>query len=308
MFHPVAALVLRAEYTSAMQNSRFASLLPVLAVLGSVTSLSIGTSYAKNLFPIIGAQGTSALRVGFSALFLLLLWRPWRWHTSRADGAAILRYGLTLGLMNLLFYMALRTIPFGIAVAIEFTGPLAVAMFSSRRPIDFVWVGCALVGLVLLLPLDGGQALDPVGVMYALGAAFCWALYIIYGKRTGHLHAGHSVSLGLLAASLVVVPVGVAHAGMALLEPKILLAGFVVAVVSSAIPMSLEMMALKRLPKETFGILISMEPAVAALWALLLLHEHLTGLQWLAIGCTVLASVGSTLTARRRPPPAAVAG
>ncbi len=287
-----------------MQTSRFAPLVPVLAVLGSVTSLAIGTSYAKQLFPLIGAQGTSALRVGFSALFLLLLWRPWRWHTSRADGAAILRYGLALGAMNLLFYMALRTIPFGIAVAIEFTGPLAVAMLSSRRGIDFVWVGCAVGGLLLLLPLNGGPALDLAGVLYALGAAACWALYIVFGKRAGHLHAGHSVSLGLLAASLVVVPVGVGHAGMALLEPKILLAGFVVAVVSSAIPMSLEMMALKRLPKETFGILISMEPAVTALWALLLLHERLGGLQWLAIGCTVLASVGSTMTARgRRPAP-----
>ncbi len=293
------------HYTTRMQTSRFAPLLPALAVLGSVTSLAIGTSYAKHLFPLIGAQGTSALRVGFSALFLLLLWRPWRWHTRRADGAAILRYGLALGLMNLLFYMALRTIPFGIAVAIEFIGPLAVAMFSSRRAIDFLWVGCALAGLLLLLPLGGGPALDVAGVLYALGAAACWALYIVFGKRAGHLHAGHSVSLGVAVAALVVVPVGVAHAGTALLQPSILLAGLLVAVVSSAIPMSLEMMALKRLPKETFGILISMEPAVAALWALLLLHEQLSGLQWLAIGCTVLASVGSAATARRRPPPAA---
>ncbi|HEL3751184.1 TPA: EamA family transporter [Stenotrophomonas maltophilia] len=291
-----------------MQTSRFAPMLPALAVLGSVTALSVGTSYAKHLFPLIGAQGTSALRVGFSALLLLLFWRPWRWKTRRADAITILRYGLTLGLMNLLFYMAIRTIPFGIAVAIEFTGPLTVAMLSSRRPIDFLWMGCAVVGLLLLLPLGGAAALDPVGVLYALGAAACWGLYIVFGKRAGHLHAGHSVSLGLLAASLVVVPVGVIHAGAALLDPKILLAGLLVALVSSAIPMSLEMMALKRLPKETFGILISMEPAVAALWAMLLLHEHLHGLQWLAIGCTVVASVGSTMTARRSKAPAMQAG
>jgi len=291
-----------------MQTSRFAPMLPALAVLGSVTALAIGTSYAKHLFPLVGAQGTSALRVGFSALLLLLFWRPWRWKTSRVDAMTILRYGLTLGLMNLLFYMAIRTIPFGIAVAIEFTGPLTVAMLSSRRPIDFLWVGCALLGLLLLLPLGGGPALDPAGVLYAMGAAACWGLYIIFGKRAGHLHAGHTVSLGLLAASLVVVPVGVAHAGMALLEPKILLAGLLVALVSSAIPMSLEMMALKRLPKETFGILISMEPAVAALWAMLLLHEQLAGVQWLAIGCTVVASVGSTMTARRLRTPVVQAG
>ncbi|AWH38492.1 EamA family transporter [Stenotrophomonas sp. ZAC14D1_NAIMI4_6] len=291
-----------------MQTSRFAPMLPALAVLGSVTALAIGTSYAKHLFPLVGAQGTSALRVGFSALLLLLFWRPWRWKTSRVDAMTILRYGLTLGLMNLLFYMAIRTIPFGIAVAIEFTGPLTVAMLSSRRPIDFLWVGCALLGLLLLLPLGGGPALDPAGVLYAMGAAACWGLYIVFGKRAGHLHAGHTVSLGLLAASLVVVPVGVAHAGMALLEPKILLAGLLVALVSSAIPMSLEMMALKRLPKETFGILISMEPAVAALWAMLLLHEQLAGVQWLAIGCTVVASVGSTMTARRLRTPVVQAG
>ncbi|KAF1014795.1 MAG: Threonine/homoserine exporter RhtA [Stenotrophomonas maltophilia] len=291
-----------------MQTSRFAPLLPALAVLGSVTALTMGTSYAKQLFPLIGAQGTSALRVGFSALLLLLFWRPWRWTTRRVDALTILRYGLTLGLMNLLFYMALRTIPFGIAVAIEFTGPLAVAMLSSRRVVDFVWVGCAVIGLLLLLPLGGGPALDLGGVLYALGAAACWALYIVFGKRASHLHAGHTVSLGLLAASLVVVPVGVAHAGMALLDPKILLAGLLVALVSSAIPMSLEMMALKRLPKETFGILISMEPAAAALWAMLLLHDHLQGQQWLAIGCTVLASVDSTVTARRGRVPAAQPG
>jgi inner membrane transporter RhtA len=282
-----------------MSTSRLPALFPLLAVLGSVTALAIGTSFAKQLFPLIGAQGTSALRVGFSALVLLLVFRPWRWSTTRVDAGAILRYGFTLGTMNLLFYMALRTIPFGVAVAIQFSGPLAVAMWSSRRPVDFLWVGCALGGLLLLLPLGQGSALDPAGMLYALGAAVCWALYIIFGKRTGHLRAGHTVSLGMLAAAVVVVPVGVAHAGMALLDPKLLLFGLGVAVVSSAIPMSLEMAALKRLPKETFGILISMEPAVAALLAMGLLAEYLTPLQWAAIGCTVVASVGSTLTSRR---------
>lgn len=285
-----------------MSSSRTISFLPALAVLGSVTSLAVGTSFAKQLFPLIGAQGTTALRVGFSALVLMLVFRPWRWYTSRADAGAIIRYGATLGLMNLLFYMALRTIPFGIAVAIEFCGPLAVAMWHSRRPIDFLWVGCAAAGLALLLPLWHGDPLDPAGVLYALGAAVCWALYIIFGKRAGHLPAGHTVSLGLCVAALVVVPVGVAHAGMALLDPKILLFGLGVAIVSSSIPMWLEMMALKRLPKETFGILISMEPAVAALLAMGLLAEHLTVLQWAAIGCTVMASVGSTLTARKPAP------
>ncbi|URL59049.1 EamA family transporter [Luteibacter flocculans] len=288
-----------------MNSSRAIPWLPALAVLGSVTSLCIGTSFAKKLFPLVGAEGTSALRVGFSALVLLIFWRPWRWPLSRRDAGYVVRYGLTLGVMNLLFYLALRTIPFGIAVAIEFSGPLAVAMWSSRRPVDFVWLASAVVGLVMLLPLGHRSALDPVGVMFALAAAVCWALYILFGKQAGHLHAGHSVSLGLVAASLVVVPFGVAHAGVRLLDPGILAAGLGVAIVSSAIPMSLEMMALKRLPSETFGIMVSLEPAVASLLAMLLLGEHLTPSQWVAIGFIVLASMGSTATARRARPEAA---
>lgn len=278
--------------------------LPALAVLGSVTSLCIGTSFAKKLFPLVGAEGTSALRVGFSALVLLLFWRPWRWPLSRRDAGFVIRYGLTLGVMNLLFYMALRTIPFGLAVAIEFSGPLAVAMLSSRRAVDFVWLASAITGLLMLLPIGQQSTLDPTGVMFALGAAVCWALYILFGKQAGHLHAGHSVSLGLVAASLVVVPFGVAHAGASLLDPRILAAGVGIAIVSSAIPMSLEMMALKRLPSQTFGIMVSLEPAVASLLAMLLLGEHLTGHQWLAIGFIVLASIGSTITARRARPEA----
>ena len=199
-----------------------------------------------------------------------------------------------------MFYMSLRTLPFGLAVAIEFAGPLAVAIWSSRRAVDFVWVALAIAGLGMLLPLGlNGSTLDPVGVFYALGAAVFWGLYIVFGKRAGHLHAGHSVSLGLLVAALVVVPVGVVHAGAALLSPAVLLIGVAVAAVSSAIPISLEMMALKRLPKEAFGIMISMEPAVAALVAMALLGEHLSVVQWLAIGCIMAASMGSAMTAAR---------
>ena len=285
----------------------FHRFLPFLAVLGSVTALGIGTSWAKHwLFPAVGAQGTTALRVGFSALLVLLLWRPWRWHLSRADAKSVVLYGAALGGMNLMFYMSLRTLPFGLAVAIEFAGPLAVAIWSSRRAVDFVWVLLAIAGLGLLLPLGlNGSMLDPVGVAYALGAAVFWALYIVFGKRAGHLHAGHSVSLGLLVAALVVVPVGVAHAGAALLSPSLLLIGVAVAAVSSAVPISLEMMALKRLPKEAFGIMISMEPAVAALVAMALLSEHLSAVQWLAIGCIMAASMGSALTARAPTAPGA---
>jgi inner membrane transporter RhtA len=286
-----------------MTSNRFSSLLPLLAVLGSVTALGIGTSFAKQLFPQVGSLGTTALRVGFSALLLLVLWRPWRWPLSRADASAILRYGVALGFMNLLFYMSLRTIPFGVAVAIEFSGPLAVALVSSRKPIDFLWLALAMLGLGLLLPLGHDAAgLDPQGVLFALAAALCWGAYIVFGKRVGHLHAGHSVALGLTVAALAVVPFGIWQAGPALLEPRILLFGLGVAAVSSAIPISLEMVALKRLPQEAFGIMTSMEPAVAALLGLLMLDEHLTRLQSLAIVCTMLAAAGSAFTARRDVP------
>jgi len=266
-------------------------------VLGSVVALGIGTSFAKQLFPQIGSLGTTALRVGFSALILLLVWRPWRWTTTRADAQSLLRYGVALGCMNLMFYQSLRTIPFGVAVAIEFSGPLAVAFFTSRRGIDYVWIALAIAGLGLLLPLGHDVAsLNPEGVLFALGAAVCWAAYIVFGQRLGHLHAGHSVALGLSVAAITVVPFGVWHAGSALLDPGILLFGLGVAAVSSAIPISLEMVALKRLTPAAFGVMASMEPAVAALMGVLMLSEHLTGLQWLAIGLVMCAAAGSAAT------------
>jgi inner membrane transporter RhtA len=286
-----------------MNLHRFTYALPILAVLGSVTALGIGTSFAKQLFPQVGSLGTTSLRVGFSALLLLVLWRPWRWPLSRADAVSIIRYGVALGFMNLLFYMSLRTIPFGVAVAIEFSGPLAVAILSSRKLIDFLWLTLAILGLGLLLPLGHGVAgLDPEGIMYALAAAVCWGAYIVFGKRLSHLHAGHSVALGLSVAAVTVVPFGVWHAGSALLQPGILLFGLGVAAISSALPISLEMVALKRLPQEAFGIMTSMEPAVAALLGFLMLDERLSGLQWLAIVCIMLAAAGSSVTTRRNLP------
>lgn len=292
-----------------MSNARLSSLVPLLAIFGSVTCLGVGTSWAKHvLFPLVGAEGTTAVRVGFSALLLCLLWRPWRWRLAAADARALAAYGAALGAMNLTFYLALRTIPFGVAVAIEFAGPLTVALLASRQPLDFAWVVLAVAGLGLLLPL--GQAvgaLDPLGVLYALAAAVFWAMYILFGKRVGHLHAGHSVALGLTVAALVVVPVGVMQAGAALCSPLVLGVGLGVAAISSALPISLEMVALKRLPPQAFGIMISMEPAVAALLALMLLDEQLSALQWLAIGLIVTASAGSALTAPRPQPAAAVA-
>ena len=286
-------------------SPRWAQALPLLAVFGSVVALGVGTSFAKQLFPVVGSLGTTALRVGFSALLLLLIWRPWRKPLSRAEVLSLIHYGVALGCMNLMFYQSLKTIPFGVAVAIEFSGPLTLAVFTSRQRIDFLWIALAIAGLALLLPfgnisIDGNDvsALNPEGVLCALVAAVFWAAYILFGKKVGHLHAGHSVSLGLSVAAITVVPFGVWHAGRALWQPEILLAGLVVGAISSAIPISLEMVALKRLTPGAFGVMTSMEPAVAALLGLLVLNEQLTAPQWLAIGLVMCAAAGSAATSQ----------
>ena len=286
-------------------SPRWAQALPLLAVFGSVVALGVGTSFAKQLFPVVGSLGTTALRVGFSALLLLLIWRPWRKPLSRAEVLSLIRYGVALGCMNLMFYQSLKTIPFGVAVAIEFSGPLTLAVLTSRQRIDFLWIALAIAGLALLLPfgntsIDGNDvsALNPEGVFCALVAAVFWAAYILFGKKVGHLHAGHSVSLGLSVAAITVVPFGIWHAGSALWQPQILLAGLVVGAISSAIPISLEMVALKRLTPGAFGVMTSMEPAVAALLGLLVLNEQLTAPQWLAIGLVMCAAAGSAATSQ----------
>ena len=277
--------------------------LPYLALAGSMLSFCIGTTFAKQLFPIVGAPGTIAYRVGFSALALLLVFRPWRIALTRADLFATMRYGAAMGVMNLSFYMALRTIPLGLAIAIEFLGPLTVSLLHSRRLAHFAMVGLAAAGLALLLPL--GQirhALDPVGVGYGLCAGVCWGLYIVFGKRTGHLPGGQAVALGMATAAAIVVPIGVYTAGAALLAPGLIAIGLVTAIVSSAIPYSLEIVALKHIPANRFGILMSVEPAAGAIAGWLLLAERLTALQMLAIGLVVAASVGSVVTAQKAEP------
>ncbi len=275
---------------------------PFLLVLGSIVSLSIGTSIAKDLlFPVIGPTGTTALRTGFSALILLLIWRPWRQPITGRDVKFIACYGLTLGMMNLCFYLALNTIPFALAVAIEFIGPLTVTVIYSRKPTDFIWIALATVGILLILPLNGSDSgLDITGVLFALAAAFCWGLYIVFGKRVSHLHSGHTVAIGLIFASMVTLPAGINELGPLFDHPWILLIGFIIAGISSALPMSLEMAALRRLPHKTFGILISMEPAVAAIVAFFMLAESLTPVQLVAVAFSICAGVGSAMTARAK--------
>ncbi|HZI12753.1 MAG TPA: threonine/homoserine exporter RhtA [Myxococcus sp.] len=289
---------------SGLKTMRSPVAVAVLTLLVAMASIQAGASLAKRLFPVLGAQGTTALRLLFAAILLLAFWRPWRQRLTRKQGLAVLVYGAVLGGMNLSFYLALERIPLGIAVAVEFTGPLAVALYSTRRPVDFVWALLAVAGILLILPLaETSQALDWLGVFLALVAGGCWALYILFGQRAGALvHGGTATSLGMVVAALLVVPVGVAHAGRALLDVSLLPFALGVAVLSSALPYSLEMIALKALPARTFGILMSLEPALAALSGLLFLREQLTVTQWVAIGLIILASVGSSSTSKQTPP------
>lgn len=273
--------------------------LSVAALVTGMVSLQCGATFAKSLFPTVGAAGTSALRVGFSALILIAVWRPWRRSLPAREAGWIALYGAALGLMNLLFYLALARLPLGPAVAIEFAGPLAVALIASRRRSDFLWIGLAILGLMLLLPIATTDGLDPVGVALDLGAALAWALYILFGQRAGRVDGGQAVSLGMFTAALVVAPFGVAEAGPSLLTPGILLSGLAVAIMSSALPYSLEMAALRRLDRKSFGVLMSLEPAVAACAGLVLLGERINAVQWLAIGLVIAASVGITVGSRR---------
>ena len=277
------------------------SAVPVLAIAAAMVSTYAGAAFAKQLFPLVGAEGVVALRVGLSALLLAAFTRPWRALPSRAELPTLLLYGLTLGCMNLLIYRAFSRIPIGIAVSIEVMGPLAVVLLSSRRARDFVWVACAAFGLWLLLPLKGAtSSLDPAGIAYAAGAAFCWAMYIVFGKRASTAAGSGTVAWGMLAASVFIVPIGAGTAGSALLSPFVLMAGLAVAVLSSAAPYTLEMIALRKLPRRVFGILVSASPAVAALAGFAVLGERLSNVQWIGIGLVILACGATAASAEQR--------
>lgn len=277
-----------------------AGAIPFAALGLSVVSVQFGASLAKQLFPAVGAVGTTTLRQSIAAIVLLLLFRPWRNAPPRETWLVLLGYGVVLGLMNLVFYMALQRVPLGIAVAIEFTGPLVISTLSSRHWIDLVWVAMVAFGLLALLPLAGAtQNLDPLGIALALAAGACWALYIVLGRRATVAGTTQATAIGMTIAALVVLPVGASFALPALHNSSVLLAAIAVAVLSSVIPYTCEMYALGRIPIRVFGILMSMEPVVAALAGWVFLHETLTARQIIAIGAIVAASLGTTLTLDR---------
>jgi inner membrane transporter RhtA len=270
-------------------------------VLVAIASVQCGSAIAKTLFDDAGPSGTVALRIGFAALVLALLWRPQvRGHT-RGDWATVALFGIVLAGMNLSFYEALDRIPLGIAVTIEFAGPLAVAVAGSRRALDLVWVVLAAAGILLLA--RGGGGVDVAGVLFALLAGAFWAAYILLSVRAGRAFPGGSgLALAMVVGAALVLPAGAAEAGTDLLLPSVLVAGFGVALLSSAIPYSLELEALRRMPARVFGILMSLEPAMAALAGFVILGQDLSGRQLVAIALVAAASAGASLSARPEAP------
>ena len=274
---------------------------PTLLVLGGVASVQFGGAFAKTLFDEVGPGGTVFLRVLFAAAILAALWRPALAGHSRADWRLVISFGLVLVAMNLSFYEALERIPLGVAVTIEFVGPLGVAVAGSRRALDLVWVVIAAAGILLLS--DFGTAdLDTLGVALALLAGCFWAAYILLAVRVGRAYeGGQGLALAMGAGALMLAPVGVADGGAELLAPAVLAIGFAVAILSSAIPYGLEMEALRRMPAPVFGVLMSLEPAMAALAGFIVLDEGLAARELVAIVLVVAASAGAATGAKVPP-------
>jgi len=279
----------------------------MLVSLGMVFTQT-GAALAKGLFPLVGAEGATTLRLTLAALVLIAVFQPWRHKLTPKQVRSVLLYGVAMGAMNLFFYAALARVPLGIAVALEFTGPLAVALAGSRKPLDFLWIGLALLGFLALLPIGHmAGAIDPVGIALALAAGACWAGYIIFGQRAGTGSGPHMAALGVATAAIIALPFGIVTAGTSMLDFFILPTALGVALASSAIPYALDMIALPNIPARIFGILMSGQPALAAIFGFLILGEQLSLWQVAGIVCIVLASIGGTATiARKDPPPPVV--
>jgi inner membrane transporter RhtA len=275
---------------------------PTLLVLAAVASVQFGAALAKTLFDELGAEGTVFVRTLAAALVLALIWRPRLSGHDRRDLGLAIAFGLVLAAMNLCFYASLDRIPLGIAVTFEFVGPLGVAVFGSRRPLDLLWVALAAAGILLLSDFGGGGGLDGLGVALALAAGGFWAAYILLSARVGQAFPGGAgLALAMLVATVPLAPVGIASAGGELLVPWILLVGAAVGVLSSAIPYTLELEALRRLPVGVFGVLMSMEPAVGALAGFVVLGEELVTRELAAILLVVAASAGAAYGANVAP-------
>jgi inner membrane transporter RhtA len=273
----------------------------VFLVIIAMLSIQLGASFAKQLFSELAPAGISFFRIFFASVLLFLFFRPAK--LTRSQWKLLIPYGLSLGLMNLTFYWSLAKIPLGVAVAVEFTGPLVLAVLLSRRPKDFIWIGLAGLGLYLLSPLNqlqGISTLDHLGLFWALVAGFFWALYIYFGQKVSQkIPTSMAITWGMAIAALSVLPFGMVSFSWSDLNGPLLLTCLVVALLSSAIPYTLEMQALKGIPAKSFGILMSLEPVLAAVAGFAVLHEKLSGLQMLSILLIISASLGSLLSIQK---------
>lgn len=273
---------------------------PPLLVLLAVLSVQVGAAIAKSLFSTLGPSGAVMLRAGFTALILLAIWRPRLRGYTRRQYLLVIAFGVAMGVMNFSFYSAIsRGIPLGLAVTITFIGPLAMVVLNAKRARDLLWAALGAVGVVLLSPFDASR-LDPLGLFFAILCAFCWSSYIALNRPVSrNFPGGEGLALGVSVAALLLLPVGLISMGINgalinLLNPALVLVGLGVSVLSSFIPYTLEYEALKRVPPRVFGVLLSIEPAVAALVGLIILGEALGLVEWLAIGLVCIAAAGAS--------------
>jgi inner membrane transporter RhtA len=275
--------------------------LPILAVLGAMVSFQVGAAFAKALFPAVGPQGAAALRIGLGAAALFAVLRPWRRWPRPAPVLPLVGLGVTTATAIVCFYQALTHLPLGVAIALQFLGPLAVAIFGSRRPSDLVWAGLAATGVWLMTgAAQGALAIDVGGLPWALGAAVSWALYILCGRIAAPAFGAATAPLAVGIAALIVLPVGVAHAGAALFDPALLPIAVPVAMVSTAIPFWLEVYALARMPARTFAIFTSLEPSFGVLAGLVVLREQLAIGQLAGVAAVIAAATGAAWATTRQ--------
>ncbi len=284
---------------SSFKNTPYVQAL-VLLIIAMISVQSSG-SLAKILFHDFPILTVAAMRLLFGALILALIFKIWQINFRQVKWQAIISYGFALAGMNALFYLSIDRLPLGIAVSFEFVGPLSVALYYARQKFDFVWVGLAILGLILLFPFDQvSEGLDLIGIGFALGAGACWAIYIVAGQKPSGISGNHTVCLGMFIGMLCLMPVALFSGfSIAVFEPSNFIYFIALAVLASALPFTLEMIALRHLTALSFGTLMSVEPAIAALSGFIFLGEQLLWNQWLALATIICASIGCTYTSQQ---------
>lgn len=272
-----------------------------LAAVGAMVSCQGGASLAKYLFPVVGPSAATFLRVGIAAVLMLFAFRPKLHRLTTEQWRRIVLYGLSVALMNLVFYHALETVPLGVCVTVEFIGPLALALLFSRRPLDYLWTALAVAGILMIVPWKHSACdVGLNGILWAVGAGVGWALYILATNHVTQITPTHEAApLGMTVAAIASLPFALCSGGLTAFNSSILLPTLGVATFSSALPFTFELIALKGLPEKTFSITLSVEPAIAALSGFVFLREALTPLQLAAMVLVIVASLGSTLTAKK---------